>query len=86
MCRVIFFGFLLLYAIAMVLWLIGMFGWLGATKDPLSAVFLIILGQPWVRWVDTLPVALWPLGSAATPAINALILYLICRFTADKAA
>jgi len=85
-CKVVFIGLLLLYSTALSHWLIGTFGWFGAEKDPLSGIFLIILGQPWVRWVDALPEALWPLGGAVAPAINAIILYFLCRYLGAKPA
>jgi len=80
MCKIIFYAFCLLYAVAILLWLVGTFGWLGAEKDPLSGIFLIILGQPWTRWVNILPETLWPIGGAIAPAINGAILYAICRY------
>jgi len=85
-CKVVFIGFLILYLAALSLWLIGTFGWFGANKDPLSGIFLIILGQPWARWVDALPEALWPFGGAAAPAVNLGVLYFVCRFLAGKPA
>ncbi|HRX37654.1 MAG TPA: hypothetical protein P5337_14780 [Aestuariivirga sp.] len=78
-CRTIFWIFIGLYGIAILLWLVGTYGWFGAERDPLSGVFLVILGQPWARWVDILPERLWPLGGAAVPAINATIIYAVCR-------
>lgn len=80
MCKIIFYIFCILYAAAIFLWLVGRFGWFGAEQDPLSGVFLIILGQPWTRWVDKLPETLWPIASAFAPAINGVILFGICRF------
>jgi hypothetical protein len=78
-CKIILLGFCLLYALALLVWAMGTFGWFGTEKDPLSGVFLIILGQPWARWVDVLPEAIWPLGGILAPAINASILFAICR-------
>lgn len=78
-CKAIFWIFIGLYVVAILLWLAGTYGWAGTEKDPLSGVFLVILGQPWTRWVDILPEKLWPLGGALMPAINAAIIWLICR-------
>jgi hypothetical protein len=39
--------FLLLYAAAFALFMVGTFGWFGQDQDPLSGVFLILLGLPW---------------------------------------
>ena len=84
-CRTIFWIFIGLYGIAILLWLVGTFGWFGAERDPLSGVFLIILGQPWTRWVDILPERLWPIAAAAVPAINAAIIYAVCRVLRRRA-
>lgn len=85
-CKAIFWVFIGLYVIAMMLWLAGTYGWAGTERDPLSGVFLVILGQPWTRWVDVLPEAWWPVCAAMAPAINAAIIHLICRVTSSRAA
>ncbi len=55
-----------LYLIALFLWAIGTFGWLGQEKDPLSGVFLIPLGLPWNRLgVGTASVLIAPLLNIA---------------------
>lgn len=83
MCKILVYVFCSIYALAILFWLTGTFGWMGVEKDPLSAVFLVILGQPWVRWVDDLlPESLWSAGAALTPAINASMIFAICRFFA----
>ena len=69
--------FATLYLLALALWLIGTLGLFGQEQDPLSGVFLILLGQPWVRLVDLLPERIWPIASALMPAINAGILYAL---------
>jgi hypothetical protein len=80
---VLLYVFCSIYALALLLWLTGTLGWTGTENAPLSGVFLVILGQPWVRWVDSLlPEALWPAGAALAPAINALIIFAICRLLA----
>jgi hypothetical protein len=63
-CEILLTGFLALYGLTLVIWLVGSFGWFGAGSDPFSAVFLVILGLPWTRWVDLLPEALWPVAGA----------------------
>ena len=78
-CKAVFSIFLVLYIIAFMLWLMGTYGWFGTAKDPLSGVFLVILGQPWTRWVNLLPAAWWPVAAALMPGINAAIIYLVCR-------
>jgi hypothetical protein len=79
MCSLIAKGFGSLYVLALIIWLIGTFGWSGNEPDPLSGVFLVILGQPWVRWTDMLPEAWWPFAAALTPALNVSILLVLCR-------
>ena len=42
------FGFFcLLYLLALMLFLVGTFGWFGQERDPLSGIFLLPLGLPW---------------------------------------
>lgn len=79
MCSLIFKGFVGLYIFAFLIYLIGTFGWFGADEDPLSGVFLIILGQPWTQFVDLLPRSLALAGAILAPAVNAGLIYAICR-------
>lgn len=78
-CRAVFWIFLLAYVLALALMLIGTLGLFGQEQDPLSAAFLIPLGLPWNLWLDGLPEAWLPWLTAAAPALNALILWVICR-------
>ncbi len=64
----------ILYAVAMVVFLVGWFGLFGVTHDPLAGVFLIPLGLPWNFAADRLPVALQPYASLLAPLINLGIL------------
>jgi len=73
----IFRGFLVLYLLALAAWLIGTFGLFGNEKDPLSGIFLVLLGQPWTRLVDWLPQSLQLAGSVLAPALNLGVIYLI---------
>ena len=84
MCKVILIVFCTLYAFAIVIWALGTFGWFGVDKDPLSGVFLIILGQPWVRWVHVLPEVIWPVGAILAPLINVAIISSICAYFARR--
>lgn len=52
-----FWGFLGLYGVAILLLIIGSFGWFGSDEDPLSAVFLLPLGLPWNILADRLGLA-----------------------------
>ncbi len=62
-----------LYAIALLLLLIGTFGWFGQEKDPLSAAFLLPLGLPWNVVADRIGLPGVP-SLLVAPAINAGIL------------
>lgn len=69
----VFLVFAGLYAIALLLLLIGTFGWFGQEEDPLSAMFLLPLGLPWNVLADRIGMP-GVLSLAAAPAINAGIL------------
>ncbi len=55
----------------------GTFGWFGQQPDPLSGVFLIPLGLPWVliSVPETFSVAL----GVCSPLINLALIWLLCR-------
>ena len=74
---VCFWFFLVLDVLAIFVLLIGTFGWLGQEKDPLSGVFIVILGQPWIRFVEFLPERIWLFVSSLTPLINLGILWAL---------
>lgn len=69
------------YAFALAIYLIGTFGLFGQVRDPLAGVFLVPLGLPWNRAIDSLPEATWPWLAAAAPLINLGILATLCRFS-----
>ena len=73
MCRIIVWIFALAYLAALVLLAIGTFGWFGQPKDPLSGIFLIMLGWPWATMGGGLLMGL------IAPGINLAILMAICR-------
>jgi hypothetical protein len=73
-----FWIFVALYGFAVLLLLIGLFGWFGQEQDPLSAVFLLPLGLPWNVIADRVGLS----GAAimlAAPAINAAILFWLWK-------
>lgn len=76
--------FLGLYAMALIVFLLGTYGIAGVARDPLSGVYLILLGQPWVRWIDHLPEGAWPAAAALAPAVNLLLLRLLERVAAAR--
>ncbi|MDW4500555.1 hypothetical protein R5H30_21385 [Sulfitobacter sp. D35] len=73
------------YLLSLLIGLIGTFGWLGQERDPLSWVYVVMLGQPWVNWTYGLPDTLQPWISAATPLLNLLLLFALCRWARSEA-
>ena len=57
----------------------GTFGWLGQPKDPLSGVFLLPLGFPWLLAIERVPEAVRPLFAVVAPLLNFAILVVFCR-------
>ncbi|WP_261400078.1 hypothetical protein [Leisingera daeponensis] len=55
---------------------IGTFGLFGQERDPLSAVYLVVLGTPWIQLAGSGG----PFAAALAPGANLLILLLICRW------
>ena len=78
-CRLAVVGFFVLYALAVGLFIVGTYGLFGSPSGPLAGVFLVPLGWPWNRLVDVFPEPLWPTLAALAPAVNLVILVLICR-------
>jgi hypothetical protein len=77
-CRLVGWLFLAAYAAAAGLGAIGYFGLLGAQKDALSVVYLMLLGMPWIRLADAVPEPLALAALALAPLVNWLILRAIC--------
>ncbi len=76
--RWVFWGFLGLYAVAVLLMLVGTFGWFGQEEDPLSAVFLMPLGFPWNLLADKIGLAnIWI--ALLAPAVNLGIIYWVWK-------
>ena len=74
------------YLVALALLLTGTFGLFGQEQDPLSGIFLLPLGLPWLLWSDGVPDVLLPSLAAFVPLLNILILTLLCRyFGSDEA-
>lgn len=72
-------AFGLAYVIALLLFLIGTFGWFGSETGPLAGVFLLPLGLPWNRMLDWSPDTLRPWLAAAAPLVNLALLGWLCR-------
>ena len=74
------------YLVALALLLIGTFGLFGQERDPLSGVFLIPLGLPWVSLLDGVSDGFKPWLAVLAPAFNLFILMALCRaFSLKKA-
>ncbi len=71
--------FAVLYLLALAALAIGSFGLFGEERDPLSGVFLMPLGLPWVLWSDGLPEAARPWAAILAPALNLVLLAGLCR-------
>ncbi|SHF93090.1 hypothetical protein SAMN05444339_1237 [Loktanella atrilutea] len=74
----------MVFVLALILFAIGRLGLFGAHRDPLSAVFLIPLGLPWVLLSDRLPDPLWPIAAALAPLLNLALLARLCPWTARR--
>lgn len=84
-CRVVLTLFGLAYAFAVVLLIVGTYGLLGQEKDPLSGVFLLPLGFPWVYLFDPPADDLKLTMAIAAPALNLALMLLICRVLRRRA-
>jgi hypothetical protein len=85
-CTIVLYGFLVLYVLALLLFLVGTFGLFGAERDPLAGVFLIPLGLPWNRFIGGASEALLPWLAAAAPLVNLLLIRLACMWLAGRGA
>jgi hypothetical protein len=70
--------FALAYVAALAILAIGTFGLFGQERDPLSGVFVLLLGWPWTRLLDGLAEPVRPLAAAAMPMMNLAALWLAC--------
>ncbi len=77
-CRYITGGFAELWLFAIGVLAIGTFGWFGQEQDPLSGVYLILLGAPWVQFASNAGLS-GPVLAILLPALNFAILFLLCR-------
>lgn len=66
-----------LYTIALIIFIVGTIGLFGFEKDPLSGVYLIVLGWPWPILTENLPESLLPVSAIASPLINILLLQFL---------
>lgn len=75
--------FAALWMLALLVFAIGTFGWFGQERDPLSAVYLVLLGLPWNRVADISGSA-GPLLAIVAPGVNMLLLVALCRFVSRR--
>jgi hypothetical protein len=66
------------YVGALFVYAAGTLGWFGVAQDPLSGIFLFLLGLPWVLFHS--PGTGVPWFAIAAPLINVAIVYLLCRW------
>jgi len=85
-CSLAVIVFAILYVLALGLFIVGTFGLFGSPSGPLAGVFLIPIGLPWNQMLDVFPERLWAPLAALAPALNLLILVLICRWAASRRA
>jgi len=78
-CRIIPLVFALFYLVAIAILAIGTFGLFGQERDPLSAIYLIPLGLPWVHFIDVSPEWFLPWFGVFAPLLNLLLLTLLCK-------
>ena len=83
-CYLVVIAFSVLYALAVGLLIIGTFGLFGSPSGPLAGVFLVPLGLPWNLAFDVFPEPLWPTLAVLAPALNLIILVLICGWGARR--
>jgi hypothetical protein len=72
---------LVLYLLALFLFLAGYLGLFGSEQGPLAGIFIVPLGLPWIRFVDVFPEPLWPWLAACTPLVNIMLLYGLYRYS-----
>lgn len=83
-CKWIVMIYQALWGLAVILLIVGTFGLFGQEEDPLSGVFLVPLGLPWVLWTDGLSESLRPFAAILAPLINIIILTALCRMMARR--
>jgi hypothetical protein len=54
-CRILLVMFAAAYLFALAILVIGTFGLFGQARDPLSAVYLQLLGWPWTLMIEVFP-------------------------------
>jgi hypothetical protein len=79
LCKIAIWVFVLLWAGATFIFATGTFGWFGQPQDPLSGVFLLPLGFPWILAIEIVPETAKPLFAVFAPSLTLAILVVFCR-------
>ena len=79
LCKAAIWVFTLLWAGAVFIFATGTFGWFEQPRDPLSGVFLLPLGIPWIFVVELAPETTRPVLAILAPSVNLAILLVLCR-------
>lgn len=77
-CRVAAILFAMAWLAALGLLAVGTWGLFGQERDPLSGVFLLPLGLPWVLIADAAGVA-GPWAVTLAPGVNLALILGLCR-------
>lgn len=80
LCRGFLTVFAVLYLMALALVAVSHFGLFGSERDPLSGLYLVLLGVPWSFLLGGLPEPLLPWLGALAPALNLLVFGALCRW------
>jgi hypothetical protein len=83
LCRIVIIGFAVLWFLSLVILAIGTFGWFGQEQDPLSGVYVVLLGSPWIQFIGSAGMAS-PLVGIVAPVVNLLCLVLACRIFGSR--
>ena len=84
MCKWFIGMFVVLYALALALLAIGMFGLFGQPLEPLAGIYVILLGIPWSMAIIPAPPLLSPWLGALAPMVNLGLFIWLCRRKAAK--
>ena len=78
LCRIAIWSFAVLYIAATFVFLTGTFGWFAQPRDPLSGVFLLPPGLPWILGLDFASETAKPWLGVLAPLLNLGLLVMLC--------
>lgn len=79
LCKTMIWIFIVLWTGATFIFATGTFGWFGQPRDPLSGVFLLPLGLPWILAIDLIPENTKSVFGILAPGANLAIILVLCR-------